>query len=50
MVFERVSGGKKVLVLLNATAQGKNYTFHAGWHPEYVRAQVLFWSDGGGKT
>jgi alpha-amylase len=46
MVFERVNGGDRYLVLLNPTGSGKDYQFHAGWFPRYLGAQLLFWSDG----
>jgi alpha-amylase len=46
IVFERVSGPDRYLVLINSTASGRDYEFHSGWHPEYTGAQLIFWSDG----
>ena len=46
MVFERVNAGTRHVVLLNLTDNGKNYRFHAGWHPGLAGSQLLFWSDG----
>lgn len=50
MVFERVKGQERYLVLLNPTAQGRNYGFHERWYPEYRGTRLLFWSDGQGRT
>jgi glycosidase len=47
MVFERVGGRDRYLVLINQTATGHDYRFHAAWFPEYTGADLLFWSDGG---
>jgi alpha-amylase len=49
MVFERVSGRDRYLVLLNSTGSGREYEFHSAWHPDYAGAQLLFWSDGNRK-
>jgi glycosidase len=46
MVFERVSGNDRYLVLINATLTGKDYRFHAAWFPQYRGADLIFWSDG----
>jgi glycosidase len=46
MVFERVSGADRYLVLINTTGDGNTYQFHEGWYPEYIGARLLFWSDG----
>jgi hypothetical protein len=49
-VVERVQGASRYLLLINRTAAGHDYRFHAGWFPQYVGAQVVFWSDGAGRT
>jgi hypothetical protein len=46
LVFERVSGSDHYMVLINPTAGGKDYRFHAAWFPEYRNADLIFWSDG----
>jgi glycosidase len=46
MVFERVSGVDRYLVLINRTSAGKDYRFHTTWFPQYIGADLLFWSDG----
>jgi alpha-amylase len=46
MVFERVSGSARYLVLINLTATGQDYRFHEAWFPQYRGADLLFWSDG----
>jgi glycosidase len=46
MVFERCAGPDHYLVLINLTATGQDYKFHATWYPQFVRAQLIFWSDG----
>ena len=46
MVFERGVGSDRLLVLINPTGGGKDYHFHAGWHPQYAGGRVQFWSDG----
>ena len=46
LVFERASARERYLVLINSSGSGKEYEFHSGWHPEYARAQLVFWSDG----
>ena len=45
MVFERVQASDRYLVLINLTTQGKDFAFHDQWHPEYRKAQLLFWND-----
>ena len=49
MVFERVTSPDRYLVLINTTANGNTYQFHENWYPEYIGAQLLFWSDGNQK-
>jgi hypothetical protein len=49
MVFEKVSPEGRYLVLINPTDTGKDYRFHQGWYPEYLGAQLVFWSDGSKK-
>lgn len=46
LVFEKVMGADKYLVLINQTANGMKYRFHGGWFPEYSNAQLIYWSDG----
>jgi glycosidase len=46
MVFERVAGNDRYLVLINRTPTGTNYAFHAAWFPQYRGADLIFWSDG----
>jgi alpha-amylase len=46
MVFEKVSDQERYLVLINPTGHGHDYDFHQGWFPQYVGAQLMFWSDG----
>jgi alpha-amylase len=46
MVFERISGADRYLVLINRVSTGKDYRFHAAWFPQYIGADLLFWSDG----
>jgi glycosidase len=46
MVFERYAGPDHYLVLINLTATGQDYRFHAAWYPQFVGAQLIFWSDG----
>jgi glycosidase len=46
MVFEKVSQQDHYLVLINPTGNGNNYNFHQGWFPQYLDAQLIFWSDG----
>ena len=48
--FERVAGAARYLLLINRTSAGRDYRFHAGWHPRYRRAQLVFWSNGGART
>jgi alpha-amylase len=50
MVFERISSGDRYLVLINRTSTGRDYRFHAAWLPQYVGADLLFWSDGRART
>ncbi len=44
-VFERGQGPDTYLVLINLTEQGHDYRFDRNWHPEYIGAKVVFWSD-----
>jgi glycosidase len=46
IVFERVSGPDRYLVLINRTSAGMDYRFHAAWFPQYRGADLIFWSDG----
>jgi glycosidase len=46
MVFEKVAGQDRYLVLTNLTGHDLDYKFHAGWYQRYVGAQQVFWSDG----
>lgn len=46
MVFEKVDSDDRYLVLINLTAHGNSYRFHTAWFPQYVGAQLIFWSDG----
>lgn len=46
LVFEKVSGPTRYLVLVNPTADGREYAFHQGWFPRYLGAQLIFFSDG----
>jgi alpha-amylase len=48
--FERVQDSTRYLLLINRTATGHDYRFHDGWFPQYAGAQLMFWSDGGGRT
>jgi len=50
IVFERISGSDRYLVLINRTSGGKDYRFHAAWFPQYIGADLLFWSDGHART
>jgi hypothetical protein len=50
IVFERVSGSDRYLVLTNRSSTGKNYRFHTAWFPQYRGADVIFWSDGHART
>ena len=36
----------RYLVLINPTDVGRDYTFHQGWFPRYLNAQLIFFSDG----
>src|SRR5262249_5807662 len=49
MVFEKFAGADRYLVLINLTGTGSNYNFHKQWYPQYVGAQLIFWSDGAQK-
>ena len=49
-VFERTLGGKSCLVLVNLGSATQDYLFHSGWYPQYVGADMLFWSNGQAKT
>lgn len=46
LVFEKVSSQDRYLVLINPTGIGRDYHFHQGWFPQYLAAQLIFWSDG----
>ena len=46
MVFERTRGSDHYLVLINRTATGHDYRFHAAWFPQFRGADLIFWSDG----
>ena len=46
MVFERFEGQNRYIVLINRTPNGNSYKFHENWFPQYVGAQLIFWSDG----
>jgi alpha-amylase len=46
MVFERVSGNERYLVLINRGMEGRDYRFHDAWFPQYRGARLIFWSDG----
>jgi len=46
MVFERVSGNGRYLVLINRGMDGRDYRFHDAWFPHYRGARLIFWSDG----
>jgi hypothetical protein len=48
--FERVQGSTRYLLLINRTTTGHDYRFHDGWFPQYVGAQLVFWSDGAART
>lgn len=46
IVFEKVNGPSKYLVLINTTRRPMDYKFHQDWYPRYAGARLLFWSDG----
>ncbi len=46
LVFEKVSDQDRYLVLINPTETGSDYRFHQSWFPRYLKAQLIFWSDG----
>ncbi len=46
LVFEKVGGQERFLVLINPTNTGHDYAFHQGFFPRYLGAQLLFFSDG----
>lgn len=50
MVFEKVLKDQRCLVVVNLGPQPEGYRFHPGWHAEYANAQILFTSDGAGKS
>lgn len=50
MVFEKVGGAERYLVLLNTGGIGHDYSFHAAWWPRYLNATLIFWSDGAQKS
>jgi glycosidase len=45
MVFEKVAGKERYLVLLNLSGNDNNYQFHANWFPRYIGAQMVFRSE-----
>ena len=49
-VFERSLGGSSCLVMINLASSSQDYLFHSGWYPQYVEAEMLFWSNGTAKT
>ncbi|MHB1560841.1 MAG: alpha-amylase family glycosyl hydrolase, partial [Isosphaeraceae bacterium] len=50
LVFEKVGGRSRYLVLINTTDTGKDYRFQASWLSRYQGAELIFWSDGRGKS
>lgn len=50
MVFERVAGSERYLVLINRSMTGRDYRFHEAWFPQYRGARLVFWSDGRQRT
>jgi alpha-amylase len=48
--FERLRDSTRYVVLVNRTAAGHDYRFHDGWFPQYIGAQLVFWSDGAART
>jgi glycosidase len=46
MVFEKVNGQDRYLVLISTSPAGRDYEFHQGWSPRFIGAQLIFWSDG----
>jgi alpha-amylase len=48
--FERVQDSARYLLLINRTGRGHDYGFHGGWFPQYIGAQLIFWSDGAART
>lgn len=46
MVFEKVAGAERYVVLVNTGETGLDYRFHATWYPRYQDATLIFWSDG----
>ncbi len=50
LVFEKVGGQNRYLVLINTTDTGRDYRFHAGWFPRYQGADLIFWSNGREKS
>jgi hypothetical protein len=46
IVFERVQGSARYLLIINRTAEGREYRVSA----PYPRAQLVFWSDGADRT
>jgi glycosidase len=45
MVFEKLAGKDRYLVLLNLSGNDNSYNFHANWYPRYIGAQVVFRSE-----
>ena len=46
MVFERVQGQTRYLVVINRTDHQLDYRFHQQWYPQYMNAKKIFVSDG----
>ncbi len=46
LVFEKVSGQERYLVLINSTDSGLDYDFNQGHFPRYIGSQLIFFSDG----
>ena len=46
MVFERVQGQTRYLVVINRTDHQLDYHFHQQWYPQYMNAKRIFVSDG----
>ena len=50
MVFEKVQGAERFLVLINTTSLAMTYQLHEGWLPRFIAARLIFQSDGAAKT
>ena len=46
MVFERVQGQTRYLIVINRTDHQLDYRFHPQWYPQYMNAKKIFVSDG----